>query len=142
LACAISQDKSIIMIHYENPYQFGYITVTWAGSTPTFSSTSAWTFMGDPGGNIDFWSMAFVGGNSTTPSTYIIGFDSNGANIHLYKWTNSTKTIGTPTNCAINNTATGNLGSVYMCGANGNVYYLPHYNGATYSVDAVTLSIS
>jgi len=139
---AISQDKSVIMFH-NGGMEYEYITVTWVGSNPTFSSTTTFNYINTTT-NTGAWHIAFAGGNSTTPSTYLLTF-ADSMTLFVYKWNNTTK--------ALTYQYTGNTGSTPgvssaftgITGANGNIIYLPTAYDSTskaLTISTITLPVS
>jgi hypothetical protein len=132
---AISQDKSVIMFH-NGDMEYEYITVTWVGSNPTFSSTTTFNYINTTT-STGAWHIAFAGGNSTTPSTYLLTFKDS-MTLFVYKWNNTTKALtyqyrgNTGSTPGVSSAFTG------ITGANGNIIYLP----TAYDLTSKALTIS
>jgi hypothetical protein len=138
---AISQDKSVIMFCNGDTI-WSYITVTWVGSTPTFSSTTTFNqqTLANSDGN---WFITFVGGNSTTPSRYLLSY-SGDSTLKVYAWNNTTKTVTYQYSTTV--TSNGIVASFNtVAGANGNIIYLPtRSDGSTrvLTISTITLPVS
>jgi len=149
MAFAISQDKTTLIADDASSSTYiGYISISsWStGNSPTPTLvTTTWQSLGT-GTNINLngGALCFLGGNSSSPSTYVVGVGIGGP-IYLYTWNSTNKTL-TYVNQPIGATGLWQFG-IQASGTSGNTLYFVENTstgtpGTNFNISRVTFTIA